>query len=507
MNRLPTLLILSALLTGCRTAPVLIPPSAQTPLDPHIVTIPPGFQLVPYIRNLTAPTAIAFDSVNQTTLVAAGGIGGDDVHLYAYKPDGHRIDLYPFGTRIPLINSRDFKIRGPIGGIVVDQGRILISHRDQHDRGVISSLGYDGSHKTIVANLPAQGEYSVTDLAINPANGRLYFGVGSATNSGVVGIDDWDIGWVSSHKDFCDQSAVDLKLLGYRFDTHNPPSGIFGGADIAVTAPFQPFANSKKLRIPHTPTGKPTAAVYSVNLNGTDLRVEAHGIRNPVGLQFNEFGRLYLTNQGMQLRGTRPVKNDPDSLLWLVPGVWYGWPDFSADLYPIADPQFQPPTEMIVRTGYPELSPLIDHETSNLVPPDRNALLRATFPSMSGASKFDFAPATGPLSSFHGQALIPLAGDLAPFANAGDPLPHPVGYKIVRVDVETQQVHDFIFNTQHLPASQLKNHPTALERPIDLKFAPDGSLYIVDEGELTDHHGQLHPTIGSGKILHLIPLK
>lgn len=487
---------------GCRTAPILVPPAAQRPINSKLIDCPPGFELKPVVRNLTAPTAIAFDE-DRNMIVAAGGIGGTDVRIFGYHPGGQRFDIYPTGKRLPLFGS-SFTIYGPVGGIIVDHGKIYVSHRDRQGRGAITAFAYDGAHRTVVRDLPAQGEYSVTDLAVNPSNGRLYFGVGSATNSGVVGIDDWDIGWVQDYIHFCDQSAVDIKLQGYRFDTKNPTAGIFGGADLAVTGPYQPFAYSKQLRIPRASDGKPTGAIYSVALDGEGLRVEAHGLRDPVGLQFNEFGRLYITNQGMELRGTRPVKNDPDALLWLVPGVWYGWPDFTADLRSVAESQFQPPPEMSVRTGYPELSPLIDHEASGLLRPDRSTLLRGAFPSMSGASKLDFAPASGAFQSFHGQAIVALAGDRAPFANAGEKLAEPVGYKVVRVDVENRQVWDFVKNASGLPASRMKDEPEALERPVDIKFGPDGAMYIVDEGELNTNSGSVRVKSGTGKIFRLV---
>src|SRR5207247_1162705 len=149
---------------------------------------------------------------------------------------------------------------------------------------------------------------------------------------------------------------------------------------------------------------RPTAALYSVDPNGGNVRVEAHGIHYPRGLAFNEFGNLYLTNDGMELRGTRPVKDDPDVLLKFAPRAWYGWPDFSADFRPITDEKFQPPPETIVKSSYSELSFVIDHNASNagegLIAPSyaRSTLLQASFPSLSGAAKFDFVPASGPLS-------------------------------------------------------------------------------------------------------------
>lgn len=489
------------LFTGCRTGPVLLSPVAERPIDRRFVEYPTGFELKPHVRNLTAPVAIAFDA-EQSLIIAEGGVGEDEPRIFGYKLDGRRFDVYPSGRRIPWV-SPGFRIYGPIGGMVVDQGRIFVSHRDADDRGVITAFGYDGSHRTVVAGLPARGDHAVTDLAINPANGRLYFGVGSATNSGVVGIDDWQVGWVRNHPDFCDVPFVDLRLLGYRFDTRNPRAGLLGGADVAVTAPFQPFNTSKQLRIHRARNGKPTAAVYSVDPSGGGLRVEAHGIRNPVGLQFNEFGRLYMTNQGMQLRGTRPVKDDPDVILWLVPGAWYGWPDFSADLFPIGNDRFQPPQDMIIQTGYPELSSLIDHEASGLIRPDRSNLLRGVFPSLSGAGKFDFAPGAGDFRPFHGHAIIALSGDRAPFATSGRKLVCPQGYRVVRVDVETKQVRDFIKNTQGLPASRMKDVPDALERPIDVKFGPDGAMYIVDVGQLEIKGGRERARPHTGKIFRL----
>src|SRR5256714_14210725 len=180
--------------------------------------------------------------------------------------------------------------------------------------------------------------------AVLLTDGRLYFGVGTATNSGVVGIDDWNAGWVKDHPKTCDRSYVDLKLHGRRFDTPNPAAGLLGGSDIAVTGPFQPFGTSNQTLIPKDPNDKPNGAIYTVNPLGGGVRVFAHGLHNPRGLAWHEY-RLYATNDGMELRGTRPVMNDPDVLLWITPDTWYGWPDFSADLMPISDPRF-PPTPL-----------------------------------------------------------------------------------------------------------------------------------------------------------------
>jgi glucose/arabinose dehydrogenase len=506
----------AALIAGCARGPTLLSRDQQKPIDRALVEYPTNFELRPYIDHLNAPTAIAFDS-DRSLLIAEGGIGDNDPKIFGYTSAGQFFQIYPTPTKLPIKNplaklpgpfKTGFEIYGPIGGMIVDRGRIYVSHRDSHRRGVITAFDYAGNHTTIVADLPAQGDYSVTDLAIG-GDGRLYFGVGTATNSGVVGIDNWQVGWVNHYRNVCDQPLGEIKLLGYRFDAPNPRAGLFGGGELAVTAPFQPFGTSNELHIHAAANGKPSGAIYSVSPAGGDLRVEAHGIHNPRGLGFNEFGRLYFTNCGMELRGTRPVRDDPDALMKFVKGAWYGWPDYSADLQPISDPHFQPPVQMVIKSGYREISALIDHAASNLQRPDRGTLLQAAFPALSGAAKMDFVPASGPFNEYRGSVIIAMSGDRAPFATGGSnglKLQAPIGYKVVRVDVDSHQVKEFIRNTENKPASKLGKNVMALERPIDVKFGPDGSLYILDFGQLEVRNGKERITDRTGRVFRLVPV-
>jgi glucose/arabinose dehydrogenase len=497
---------------GCTRGPRLLAPQEQLPLDRQVVEYPRGFALTSYVENLTAPTAIAFDRTDGphagALLIAEGGLDGNPVRIFGFDPSGEQFTVYPLGRRLGLgLLGGDESLHGPVGGMVVHAGEIYVTHRDSSGRGVVSALTYDGARRTVVGDLPAQGDYGVTDIVVNETNGRLYFGVGSATNSGVVGIDNWDVGWVEDHPDFSDVPFVDLTLLGYRFDTPNPAGGLFGGADKAVSAPYQPFGTSNQTRIRRSPSGRPTSAIYSVSPEGGDLRVEAHGLRNPAGLAFNEFGSLFATNQGMQLRGTRPVKDDPDVVTRVPLGgaTWFGFPDFSADMYPITDARFQPPVDMIIQTGYPELAFLINHSASGLTPPDRNTLLRAVFPSLSGASKMQIVPSRGPFSDFGGNLVVALAGDRAPFATSGRKLAAPVGYKVVRVDPDSRQVREFVHNTSMRPASAVGKKVVGLERPIDVAFGTDGALYILDLGRLEMRSGNPRIAERTGRVFRLAP--
>jgi glucose/arabinose dehydrogenase len=501
------------LVAGCRTTPEIL--KNQPSIDRAIVEYPAGFELREHVRGLTAPTAIAFDA-DGSLLVAESGIGGGEPRVFGFKKDGTTFDIWPRGRQFPTLFTRGFKLYGPIGGMVPSGGKVFVTHRDENGRGRITAFSYDGSTppQTIVGDLPAQGDYGITDIAVHP-NGRLYFGVGAATNSGVVGLDNLQAGWVKRHPGFSDIPYTDVKLNGFRFDTTNPFASIFGGKDVAVTGPFQPFGLSDQSSIPRPPLGrstneKPTAAVYSCEQSGGDLKVEAHGLRNPAGLRFfNEYGTLYMTNQGMELRGTRPIADDPDAFLRMVGSeAWYGWPDFSADLRPVTEDAFQPPRDLAIRYGYPNVRFIIDHAASRLVPPSAGPLLFGTFRPLAGASKFDFAPSSASFRKYRGNAVVALFGDRAPFATTGRPMVGPTGYRVVLVNIDARKVEDFVHNTRDVPASRLSSDPRkwdgALERPIDVKFGPDGAMYVLDFGELEVKGGRQKVTPGTGRIFRMV---
>ena len=514
------LLLLSLLVIpavgGCAPGPRVVPADQTQTIDRTLVEYPAGYELRPYIRNLTAPSAVTFDDKGNI-LIAESGAGNTGVRIYGFRPDGTRFDIHPKGTRrlpalLKFLDRPKFTIVGPVGGIAYHDGKVYVSHRDGRRLGRITALDYDGNPTTIIAGLPAQGDYSVTDIAIDP-RGRLFFGVGAATNSGVVGLDNWQAGWVRDYPTLHDQPHTNLVLRGLRFDTPNPLAGLFSGAEIAVTGPFQPFDVSNRIRVHRARDGQPNAAIYSIPATGggpADLRVVATGIRLPRGLAFNEFGRLYATNNGMELRGTRPVKDDPDALLRVIPGTWYGWPDFSADLYPVNSERFEIPADMLDRISYfdAKVAFLIDHQASGLVAPDmaRDTLLQSAFPSQSGAAKMTFIPGDGPLADWRGSVIVALAGDRAPFATSGRKLVARQGFKLMRVDVDSRQAHEFIRNTAGVPRHLLPERPEdALERPVDVKVGPDGALYIVDMGRVDYRNGREHVAKGTGQIFRLAP--
>ncbi len=510
-------LIGSALLigqTGCAPGPRLLKPDERPSIDRALVEFPAGYTLQPVVRNLTGASAITFD--DQGNLIIAEGGDGELIRIYGFRlgGDGGRFDIYPkFRRHLPfplkVLDPVEYRMYGPVGGMKWYKGRVYVSHRDADRMGRITALTPAGVPTTIVAGLPAQGDYGVTDIAISPS-GQLVFGVGAATNSGIVGPDNFENGWPRQYPQVHDLAPVNLRLLGLKFTEKNPTAGLFGGGpDNVVTGPYQAFGKNSLMRIPRAANGRPNAAIYSVPAEGgsaAELSLYSYGIRMPRGLAYGRYA-LYATDNGMELRGSRPVKDDPDSLLKVVQNGNYGWPDFSADLRPVSEPQFQPPPEMILPRGYPELSFLINHEESGLLRPTRD-LVQAAFPSQSGAAKMVFIPDEDEtFASFRGSMIVALAGDRAPFGTGGRKLTGPIGYKVVRVDMDTRQVMEFVRNVSGTPAHRMGRDfhegVDALERPCDVKLGPDGALYILDMGRMQVKNGKEVFTPRSGQVFRL----
>jgi glucose/arabinose dehydrogenase len=510
---------LSLICGGCHAGPTVLGPDQQTIVERQTCEYPPGFVLRPYVVNLSAPTAICFDS-NGTLFIAEGGgtYNNWEPHIFGYRPHApagqQTFDIYPKDRPFLPFFRNGYQIYGPIGGMVAYNGKLYVTHKDATGNGVVTEFGYDGSHRVVVSDIPARGDYGMGDIAVDDS-GRLYFSVGSATNSGVVGPDDWQIGWPRWFADFCDVPYLPLKLTGYRFNSDNPLAGLFGPAQLAVTGPFQAYDTSDRLRIPGAQRNRATSAVYSISPSGGDLKVEAWGVRFARGIACGEFRRVFFTDNGMELRGTRPVENDPDSVLQLVfrgqGGTFYGFPDYTADLNPIGDEQYQPSLLYLRGTGYPEIAALIDEISSHLTTPDPSNMLKGTFPTQSGASKLALVPTSGPASdwfrAYRGGILVALRGDTADFSlgNGGLHLVGHPGYKVVRLDLSTREVSDFVYNTQGGPASSLGLWGQTLERPDDVKFGPDGALYILDYGHMTMKDGKEAVDANTGKIWRLVP--
>jgi glucose/arabinose dehydrogenase len=207
-----------------------------------------------------------------------------------------------------------------------------------------------------------------------------------------------------------------------------------------------------------------SGAVMKIAVTGGKPELVAWGFRNPFGLAFAPDGQLYLTENGYDDRGSRPVWGAPDVLWRVVPGTWYGWPDYSEGLS-VNQELFKVPGK-----GTPQL--LLAKTPTQ---PPRPVASLGVHASSNGID-FSRTAAFGHV----GEAFIAEFGDQAP--DAGKSL-HPVGFRVIRVDVNNGRIEDFAVNRGDKNGPATKIGGGGLERPLGLRFDPAGTaLYIVDFG-------------------------
>jgi glucose/arabinose dehydrogenase len=406
--------------------------------------------------DLYFPTSLTFDDAGVIYVAEAGlGFGG--------APRGGRIwRLAADGGRVCL----GADLRAPVNGLVWHEGSLFVSEGGHPGR--ISRLDVGGGRTTLLDDLPGPGNYHTNMAAFGP-DGKLYFSQGAMTNTGIIGLDAYQLGWLKRLPHAHDLPGLDIVLAGVNVETPLPDRP--GGK--VTTGAFVPFGvrTQPGQRVP--PALPCTAAVMRCNPDGSGLELIAWGLRNAYGLIFLPDGRLLATDQGADDRGSRPVGEVPDLLFEVLEGRWYGWPDFIGR-EPITDPAYRP-----TRGPAPEFV-LANH--AELPPPER-PLLR--FPPHVAAVKMALAPpGAGRLA---GQILVALFGDEAPMTAPAGPRQ---GRALARIDPADWSLH-----LVALPA---------LLRPIDLAFGPrDGALYILDFGQFEMTETGVWAAPGSGRLWRL----
>jgi glucose/arabinose dehydrogenase len=446
-------------------------PAGERRLDPADVALPPGYRIEVVAAGFTFPTGVALDDAGVPHVVEAGYSYGEvftTPRLVRVGPGGERIALAE-GNR-----------NGPWNGVIFHRGSFYVAEGGQLTGGRILRVRPDGEATAIAVGLPSFGDHHTNGPAAGP-DGWLYFGQGTATNSGVVGRDNFEFGWLARRRDFHDVPCADVTLSGESYETDDP-----AGHGRVRTGPYLPFgrpATRGQVVRGEVPC---SGAVLRVRPEGGDVELVAWGLRNPFGLAFDEGGRLFATENGYDVRGSRPVWGAPDVLWEIVPRAWYGWPEHAAG-DPVAGERYAPPGEPPVRRLLASMPGT----------PPRPA---AVFGVSSSANGLDFA--RGARFGHAGEAFVALFGDMTP---ATGKLLAPVGFKVVRADPATGVVADFAVNRGDRggPASALGSG--GLERPVAARFDAAGeALYVVDFGILSVESGRPAPRPGTGVLWRIV---
>lgn len=438
--------------------------------DPRDVALPAGYIIEVVAQSLTFPTGVVFDQDGRLHVVESGYSYGElwtTARLLRIEPGGEFVEV------------ASANLGGPWTGADFHDGNFFVAEGNVLEGGRILRVSPEGEVTAIVEDLPSLGDHH-TDGPVAGPDGWIYFGQGTASNSGVVGKDNLDFGWLERHPRFHDIPGEDIVLAGENFESRDlldPKS-----SRKVLTGAYSPFGTPTSPDQVIQGATKCSGGILRVRPDGSGLELVAWGFRNPFGLAFSAEGELFVTENSYDDRGSRPLWGTPDVLWRVEPGRWYGWPDFAAGI-PVTNPMFKPP-------GGPQPRFLLASH------PGTPARPVAKFGVHASANGFDFS--RGETFGHRGEAFVALLGDEAP---AVGKVLHPVGCKVVRVNIDTGLVHDFAVNrgAVNAPASRLGSG--GLERPVAARFDPSGTaLYVVDFGVLLHDKTGAHPQPGTGVI-------
>ncbi|HEX7017705.1 MAG TPA: PQQ-dependent sugar dehydrogenase [Patescibacteria group bacterium] len=424
--------------------------------DANDITLESNYAIEPAVINLSVPTTAVFDG--QDLLIAESG--------FAQTAQPRVLRLKPDGTTSVEVSEG---LEPPVLGLLIIDNQLYISHR-----GKVSRVEEDGSLTDIVTGLPSEGDHQNNNISLGP-EGKIYLGQGTVTNTGVVGEDNYVFGWLDKKPELHDIPCQDITLRGQNFTTGNPLTD--NGQEV-ITGAYKPFGTPSTEGETINGDVKCNGAILRFNPDGSDVEVVAWGLRNPFGLEFDEQGQLWATYHGADVRGSRPVFNDPDYLLKVEEGAWYGWPDFF-DGVSVEQSRFKEPTQPQPHQLWQQHQPL--------------TLPYMTFESHEGTN--GLAISLSDNFGFKGQAFIAAFGTFAPVTTGANVEPN--GFRIIRADLENKQEFDFASNV--LPGPAYLNQQDGLNRPSDVVFGPDDALYVIDWGAATlDEEGlKLVPQTGA----------
>src|ERR671921_386276 len=434
-----------------------------------------GYTIEPIVWNLTLPSSITFDNENNMYIAEAGFVYGGLIPT----PRILKVDNQS-GTISVLV---DRNLNGPITDIEFYNGKLYVSHR-----AIISTVELQtGLVKDIIVGLPSIGDHHNNQIAIGggPNNKRIYFGQGEATNSGVVGEDNFRLGWAKTAPYFHDIPAKNITLTGQNFVTKNPLT-VYPN-DNATTGAFVPFGTPTYAGQVIPGDIKCNGCILSANLDGTDLKLVGWGFRSAYGMAFSPFDttRLLVTVNGADERGSRPINNDTEKVYSIdisnssQLGKFYGWPDFFGNAQPITDPKFQSPKdnnsqqlEFLMQSHPPVEKPLVELDAGA-------ALAQVDFSSPSYSSSYN-NNIDDDYFGLEDMAFIAEFGIMVPISHLpgsikGEGGEKIVGQKVVMLNPQNGNHSDFVS----------LNTPDTSFRPVGIAFNQDESaLYIASIGKV-----------------------
>jgi len=528
------------------------------------IVVPKGFKVERFSKqDLNFPTAVAFignkDDFKVLVLESGHGLpsscndnenpvfGGKFSAGNPFTPD--IVVLAKDGNRIaglfgkPTLAGGGFLADGPAIDIGFENrargGRLFATDSNQSLR----TSGFNNSSRIVTVDLKSNtvtpfitglptGDHPAEQLEFK--DGWIYWSQGSTTNSGVVGHDN---GGGANQQDI---PCQDIKLSQNGF-TSVPLTHVTSGYSAHHT--FRPGATVKAFEVGPEQgrigiRGVCDGAILRARLHSGSptMTIEPYswGYRNPYGIRFAPEdhalnGGLFVTENGEDERGARPVQNAPDRLQLAQQNPdgspdFHGWPDrfgFLDSTQSVFNPTGGPGDDLCNPPNpspFPACSPLVVANNPQVrsilaFPPQAITAPLALEPADVAAVGHDFAPDSFVFGVVRkGASLVSREGDFGFAKENGEP---PAGHDVELVNFSrpgerfSLEQSRFAFNCKQ---SDQTNNPDGaaacktvwdqafvetpalrgINRPVTAMFGPDGALYLVDYGAVRDF-GQSDP--------------
>jgi hypothetical protein len=512
------------------------------PTLPPSIVLPAGFTASVFASGLNMPTGIAFlgNASSFQVFVLESGHGLPSVCNDETLWPGGEFDINnPFTPDILVFNQNGTKIRGPLGKptstgggfqpsgpaidiafvnglsggplFATDSNQSTHQHNGNNNSSRIVTVNpMTGQVTPFITNLPT-GDHPTEQLAFK--GGWIYWSQGSTTNSGVVGLDN------GGGQNQSDIPCQDITLSQNVFD-----SG--GGVMTSGYSPFgvqQPGATIKAFFNSFTGQvrqGVCDGAILRAPLNNpTAIEPFSWGYRNGYAIRFPPddhplAGGILVGMDGADERGVRPSSNAPDEL-HLGRQNPDGSPDYHGlfDRYgglPSSQAVYNPvggPNDDVCPPPFSQATCLANLLAANAIPirdvlalpPQQITGPLANEGADSSFTGIDFVPDAfvgGPVQP--GAVLYSLEGDFG-FSppNSDDPAAE-IGHEVKLINFNqlpdtplALRIQRFAHNT---PPGQafVQDGVNGFNRPLNVRFGPDGCAYVPDYGAVRDLSADSH---------------
>ena len=492
------------------------------------INVPKGFKVSVFASGLNMPTGIAFRSAgsgfevyvlesghglpsacNEQDVMPGGTFAADnpftpDILVFDEKgklkrtlgkPTAPGVGFQPAGPAIDIAFERELQ-----GGrlFASDSNQATHAVGQNNSSRIVTVDPLMGTVTPFITGLPT-GDHPTEQFAFK--DNWIYWSQGSTTNSGVVGRDN---GGGQNQQDI---PCQDIKLSDNLFDS--------GGG--VMTSGYSPFG----VKRPGATIKAFDSALHKGVCDGAILRARLNtsnptatiepfswGYRNGYAIRFapdNHVlkGGLLVGEDGADERGARPSNNAPDVLSLAQQNKdgtpdYHGWPDrygFLASSQAVYNPVGGPADDVPVSPADIPIRDVLAFPPQPITSP---LALEAANSSFTG---IDFVPnsfAVGPVN--RGAALYTLEGDFGFSApNATAPAPE-VGHEVKLINFSkvgeplVLKIMNFARNDSGDQAFIQSNgkDQQAFNRPLNVKFGPDGCAWVTDYGAVRDLGADTH---------------